>query len=113
MAENVAMTELLADVGRENNDTAEVILSKTEMQKKQTLKGVKFSDHQDTIEKKNEADYLGIRITINGELYGYDIPIPEGAKIYREKTVVKAEKETIKVQIFKETEFNMKSAMMR
>uniref|UniRef100_A0A8W8IZ48 Uncharacterized protein n=1 Tax=Magallana gigas TaxID=29159 RepID=A0A8W8IZ48_MAGGI len=83
------MTELLADVGRENDDTAEVILSKTEMQKKQSLKGIKFSDFQETIEKINDAEYLGIRITINEELYGYDIPIPGGAKIKPEQTKVK------------------------
>ncbi|XP_052706848.1 uncharacterized protein LOC128182306 [Crassostrea angulata] len=106
------MTELLADVGRENDDTAEVILSKTEMQKKQTLKGIKFSDFQETIKKINEAEYLGIRITIKEELYGYDIPIPEGAKIKPEQTKVKAEKDTIKVQISKETKFNLKSYMM-
>nr|XP_011414792.2 uncharacterized protein LOC105319082 isoform X1 [Crassostrea gigas] len=106
------MTELLADVGRENDDTAEVILSKTEMQKKQSLKGIKFSDFQETIEKINDAEYLGIRITINEELYGYDIPIPGGAKIKPEQTKVKAEKDTIKVQISKETKFNLKSNMM-
>lgn len=106
------MTELLADVGRENDDTAEVILSKTEMQKKQTLKGIKFSDYQETIEKINEAEYLGIRITIKEEIYGNDIPIPEGAKIKPEQTKVKAEKDTIRVQISKETKFNLKSYMM-
>lgn len=31
---------------------------------------------------------LGIRITINGELYGYDIRIPEGHKIYADKTEI-------------------------
>lgn len=33
--------------------------------------------------------YLGIRITIKEEIYGYDIPIPEGAKIKPEQTKVK------------------------
>lgn len=37
--------------------------------------------------------YLGIRITIKEELYGYDIPIPEGAKIKPEQTKVKVSTE--------------------
>jgi hypothetical protein len=35
---------------------------------------------------------VGIRITVNGGLYGYDIPIPQG-KIYPEKTEVKVQVE--------------------
>ncbi|XP_062597556.1 uncharacterized protein LOC134258976 [Saccostrea cucullata] len=83
------------------------------MQKKRTLKDVKFSDHLGAIEKIPTETYLGIRITINGELYGYDIPIPEGQKIYPDKTVVDPKKDSINVKIFKETKFSLKKAMMR
>lgn len=40
--------------------------------------------------------YLGIRITINEELYGYDIPIPGGAKIKPEQTKVKVSTQYLK-----------------
>lgn len=40
--------------------------------------------------------YLGIRITIKEELYGYDIPIPGGAKIKPEQTKVKVSTQYLK-----------------
>ncbi|XP_062595666.1 uncharacterized protein LOC134257027 [Saccostrea cucullata] len=108
-----AMTELNADFGRETDNDAEVVLSKTEMQRKRTLKDIKFSDHMQSIEKIHTGTSLDIRITINGELYGYDIPIPTGERIYPDKTVLDPSNDTIKVKIFKETLFSLKSAMMR
>ncbi|XP_048745453.2 uncharacterized protein LOC125658275 [Ostrea edulis] len=107
------MTELNADFLKENDDVSEVILSKTEMQKKQTLKGIKFSDYKESIEKIPLEGCLGIRITLKNELYGYDIPIPKGQKIYPEKTEVEPEKDKLKVKIFKETKFNLKAGMFR
>ncbi|XP_022286375.2 uncharacterized protein LOC111099227 [Crassostrea virginica] len=112
MAET-AMTELNVDFGKEKDDWAEITLSKTEMQRNRTLRDIKFSDYEDSIEKIPTAESLGIRITINGELYGYDIRIPEGHKIYADKTEITPEKKEIKVKVFKETKFNLKGAQMR
>ncbi|XP_061180508.1 uncharacterized protein LOC133189095 [Saccostrea echinata] len=107
-----AMTDLNVDFGNETDEVAEVILSKSEMQKKKTLKDIKFSDYKGSIEKIHTETYVGIRVTIKDELYGYDIPIPEGQKIYADKTVVQPKKDEIQVKIFKETKFSLKKAMM-
>ncbi|XP_078311928.1 uncharacterized protein LOC144618866 [Crassostrea virginica] len=111
--EDAPMTELNPDIGQENDVLVEIILSKTEMQRNRTLRDIDFNNFQQFIMMIPTVEFLGIRITINGELYGYDIPIPEGHRINPGMTQILAGRNEIRFTVFKETNFRMRDAMMR
>ncbi|XP_048745257.2 uncharacterized protein LOC125658142 isoform X2 [Ostrea edulis] len=92
--------------GRETGDYFVVILSKTAMQKERSLKGISLSDCKIDI-GITTTEYISIRLTVNNELYGYDISIPPGEDIYPEKTEVKAKKDTLEIKVYKKTNFEM------
>lgn len=106
---DVAMSELNPSIERDEKTVASVALVKTTMQQHGPLKKVAFTDYSDAIKKHSSITptCVSVRLPLNGELYGFDVEIPEGHQIDVNKTVIKPRKNDILITIVKIGEFTL------
>eukprot|EP00105_Crassostrea_gigas_P013856 XP_011430315.1 PREDICTED: uncharacterized protein LOC105330371 [Crassostrea gigas] len=103
-----AMNELNPDF-KDGKGETKVTLSKTREQQDGPLKGEKFSNHSSTIKANStiKSTCVRVRLPLNGELYGYDVEIPDGHQIDANKTVITPKSDVIEIKIVKIGEFTL------
>uniref|UniRef100_A0A8W8M6K8 Uncharacterized protein n=1 Tax=Magallana gigas TaxID=29159 RepID=A0A8W8M6K8_MAGGI len=104
-----AMNEFRADFDKDGKVETKVTLSKTRAQQDGPLKGQKFSKHSSIIIEKSSITptCVSVRLPLNGELFGYDVEIPDGHQIDPKKTVITPKNDVIEIKIVKIGEFTL------
>ncbi|XP_052681612.1 uncharacterized protein LOC128162437 [Crassostrea angulata] len=104
-----AMSEFRADFIKDEKVESKVTLSKTRAQQDGPLKGQKFSNHSSTIKANSTitSTCVSVRLPLNGELFGYDVEIPDGHQIDTNKTVITPKNDVIEIKIVKIGEFTL------
>uniref|UniRef100_K1S687 Uncharacterized protein n=1 Tax=Magallana gigas TaxID=29159 RepID=K1S687_MAGGI len=92
-----------ADFDKDGKVETKVTLSKTRAQQDGPLKGQKFSKHSSIIIEKSSITptCVSVRLPLNGELFGYDVEIPDGHQIDPKKTVITPKNDVIEIKIVK------------
>nr|XP_011416235.1 uncharacterized protein LOC105320128 [Crassostrea gigas] len=103
-----AMSELNADF-RDGNNVTIVTLSKTIEQQNGPLMGVNFANHVGAITMNSTitATCVSVRLPFNGELYGFDVNIPDGHQIDVNGTVITPGIDEIEIKIVKIGSFTL------
>ncbi|XP_052681408.1 uncharacterized protein LOC128162293 [Crassostrea angulata] len=99
---------------KDGRGETKVTLSKTRSQqdgplRKESFLGEKFSTHSSTIKANSTitSTCVRVRLPLNGELYGYDVEIPDGHQIDVNKTVITPKSDVIEIKIVKIGEFTL------
>ncbi|XP_052681616.1 uncharacterized protein LOC128162442 [Crassostrea angulata] len=103
-----AMSEFNANFSDGKRET-NVTLSKTREQQDGPLGGVNFTHHDGTIRMNSTitATCVSVRLPFNGELYGFDVEIPDGHQIDVNGTVITPMINEIGIKIVKIGEFTL------
>lgn len=103
-----ALSELNADF-KDGKSETKVTLSKTRAQQDGPLKGIKFSNHSSIINTNStiKPTCVIVRLSLNGEMYGYDVEIPDGHQIDVNRTVITPKSDVIEIKIVKIGEFTL------
>uniref|UniRef100_A0A8W8MC24 Uncharacterized protein n=2 Tax=Magallana gigas TaxID=29159 RepID=A0A8W8MC24_MAGGI len=100
---------LAADFIKDEKVETKVTLTKTRSQQDGPLKGQKFSNHSSAIKANSTitSSCVSVRLPLNGELFGYDVEIPDGHQIDTNKTVITPKNDVIEIKIVKIGEFTL------